>query len=58
MRTVWNLARWVFIIYVVVIMISSCSNSSSSNNFDWNNQDDVNGFIDWKEDNGSGWSDN
>lgn len=31
---------------------------SRSSEFDWNNQEDVQHFIDWKEDNGTGWSDN
>lgn len=32
--------------------------SDKRDEFDWNNEEDVEGFLEWKEDNGTGWSDN
>lgn len=52
------------IVLAVVIIVSIMTNSHDStyerkdSDFDWSDPEDVGDFLEWKEDNGSGWSNN
>ena len=58
MKKFFKMLPYLFCIYMVFVLITACMKPTPSNNFNWNNEQDVNGFLEWKEDNGSGWSDN
>lgn len=52
------LAVLLFLNFLLDLSAGVTYDSDKNNEFDWNDEEDVEGFLEWKEDNGTGWSDN
>lgn len=52
------LAILMFLNYLISYDSTISDKYDTKKDFDWNNEQDVNDFLEWKERNGSGWSDN